>query len=125
MQISTPIVHLEKEGSSTYHVHVITWFDQTKFKAEGHDTIPTTATDNTFTITLYVTEDINVPNMQLLTPVVHTLTLTGVTLSGTDPFIIIKINNIIEEAEISRKKMHKDSAGNSAMPDPGGKPYNY
>ena len=121
MQIATPIIHLEKEGLSTYHIHVITWFDYTKFKADGHDTIPTTATDGVFGITLFVAEDSLVTNMQLLTPVVHTLKLSDVTLDETNPFIEVTIYNNTDEAEVSKKKAHVYSAGNSAMPDPGGR----
>lgn len=119
MQIANPIVHLEKEGASTYHLHVITWFDQTKFKADGHDTIPTTATDGVFSITLFVTEDPGVPNMMLLTPVVHTLTLTGVELTVTDPFIEVEIYNNEAESQEGKRKTHKECASTSAMPDPG------
>lgn len=123
MQIAMPIIHLEKEGLSTYHIHVITWFDSTKFKADGHDTLPSTAADGVFTITLFVSEDSGVPEMQLLTPVVHTLTLTGVTLSSGDPFIEVEIYNSTEESQAGKRKVHRDSAGSSAMPDPGpGKP---
>lgn len=121
MQIATPIIHLEKEGGSTYHIHVITWFDQTKFKADGYGTLPTTASDGVFTVTLFVAEDTGVPNMQLLTPVVHTLTLTGVSLDSEDPFLEVEVINTSDDNTLQgKRKTHKDSAGGSAMPDPGG-----
>jgi hypothetical protein len=119
MQIAQPIVHLEVEGGSTYHIHVITWFDQTKFVADGYDTLPTTATAGIFPITLFVAEDSGVPNMNLLTPVVHTITLTGVSLSSGDPFIEVEVINTSNSSSTGNKKLHKDSAGTSAMPDPG------
>jgi hypothetical protein len=119
MQLATPIIHLEVDGTSTYHIHVITWFDNTKFKANGHDTLPGSATSGVFPITLFVSEDSGVPEMELLTPVVHTVTLTGITLNGTNPFIEVTIYNTSGSSQVSKKKMHKESAGNSAMPDPG------
>jgi hypothetical protein len=119
MQIAMPIIHLEKEGASTYHIHVITWFDYTKFKADGSDTIPTVATDGVYTITLFVTEDSTVPNMQLLTPVVHTLTLTGVELTVEDPLIEVQIYNTFGESLEGKRKVHREGATSSAMPDPG------
>lgn len=119
MQIGNPIVHLEKEDASTYHIHVITWFDHTKFKADGYDTIPTTATTGVFPITLFVTEDSSVPNMSLLTPVVHTLSLTGVTLTSGDPFIEVEVVNTSNSSSVDKKKVHRDGAGSTAMPDPG------
>src|SRR4051812_1346030 len=119
MQIAQPIIHLEKQGLSTYHIHVITWFDHTKFVADGYDTLPTSATSGVFSITLFVAEDSAVPNMQLLTPVVHTLTLTGVSLNSTDPFIEVEVINTNDSSSTGKKKAHVDSATNSAMPDPG------
>lgn len=119
MQIATPIIHLEKDGFDTYHIHVITWFDYTKFRADGHDTLPTAASDGVFTITLFVSETNTVPNMQLLTPVIHTLTLTGVELDAEEPMIEVQIYNTTGEVMEGKRKAHKDSAGDSAMPDPG------
>lgn len=118
MQIAQPIVHLEKDGS-TYHIHVITWFDQTKFVADGIETLPTTATEGIFHIKLFVTEAGSVPNMQLLTPVVHTLTLSGITLSSGDPFIEVEVVNTTDDSTTGKKKVHREGASDSAMPDPG------
>src|SRR6218665_1414594 len=95
MQIAQPIVHLEIEGGTTYHIHVITWFDQTKFVADGYDTLPSGATDGVFPITLFVAEDSGVP------------------------FIEVEVINTSNSSSTGKKKAHKETAGNTAMPDPG------
>ncbi len=119
MQITKPQVHLKKDNSTgTFYIHVVTWFDYTKFKANGYGTIPTGATDGTFSITLYVIEDSSVANMQLLTPVVHTVTLTGVDLSNDNPFIEINIVNSTDSSQVNKRKTHKDDADDSSMPPP-------
>lgn len=118
MQIADPIIHLE-EKSGVYHIHVITWFNQSRFIADGYDALPVSANSGVFEIRLFVTEDTGVPDMQLLTPVVHTLTLTGITLSSTDPFIEVEIYNTNDSSVVRKKKTHKEAAGSSAMPDPG------
>src|ERR1044072_5070450 len=116
MQIANPIIHLEKDGEDTYYIHVVTWFDYTKFKADGYDTLSTTPTEGVFTVTLFVAEDNTVPNMQLLTPVVHTLTLTGVTLTAGNPFIEVEIYNTTAESQEGKRKVHREGASSSAMP---------
>lgn len=118
MQIADPIIHLE-EHSGTYHIHVITWFNHTRFIADGYDALPMSPTSNVWEIRLFVTEDSGVPDMELLTPVVHTLTLSGVTLNSTAPFIEIEIYNTNDSSVVRKKKTHKDGASASAMPDPG------
>lgn len=118
MQIAKPQVHL-KLDDDTFHIHVVTWFDQTKFISDGYSSISTTATDGVFTVVLKVKESSTIPNMTLLTPVVHTLTLTGVELDETNPFLeVIVINTSDDNAQMGKRKTHQADADASGMPEP-------
>jgi hypothetical protein len=119
MQIAKPQVYLKKENATgIYHIHVVTWFDYSKFKADGVGAISTSANDGTFLITLNVTEDTSIPNMKLLTPVVHTLTLTGVVLSADSPFIEVEVVSSADGTKKGKQKAHMDDADDSSMPMP-------
>ena len=123
MQIAKPQVHL-REGNctGTYHIHVVTWFDQTRFKSNGVESISTTATNGVFTIVLKVAEDTSVPDLELLTPVVHTFTVEELELGTEDPLLeIILINSSDNDAELGKRKTHHADAEASAMPSPIGK----
>jgi hypothetical protein len=120
MQIAKPQVHLKKNNSNgTYYIHVVTWFDRTKFKSAGVASIATTATGGVFPVVLSVEEDNTVQDMELLTPVVHTVTLTGVSLDSNAPFVEVTIiNTSDDDAEMGKRKTHKDDADDTAMPNP-------
>ena len=119
MQIAKPQVHLRYDGvNEVYMIHVVTWMDRTKFRADGHETLPSVASDGVYTITLKIKEDSSVPDMQLLTPVVHTLTLTGVEIGEEDPFISINLINSTSSADLGKRKTHHDDADTSGMPPP-------
>jgi len=122
MQIGTPLVHLKNEDASgKFHIHVVTWFDYTKFKASGYATLNKIPTTGVFGVTLFVDEDTSVPNMKLLTPVVHTLTLDDITLTTSNPFVEVTVVNLADSSQVGKQKTHKDGADTSSMPDPGGR----
>ncbi len=119
MQIAKPQVHLKRENATgVYHIHVVTWLDYSKFKADGFEPISTSATDGVFSVTLKVKEDTTVPNMKLLTPIVHTLTLPGVVLTADSPFIEVELVNSADGAKKGKQKAHMDDADDSSMPSP-------
>jgi len=101
-------------------IHVVTWMDYTKFKSNGNVTLPTSAVDGVYQIILKVIEDSTVPNMQLLTPVVHTLSLgTGIELNSARPFIeVVVINSSDSNSVVGKTKTHQDGADDSGMPTP-------
>jgi hypothetical protein len=119
MQIAKPQVHLRHGTvSGSYFIHVVTWFNSTIFVSDGISSIGTTASSGVFPIVLQVAEAA-VPEMALLTPVVHTLELEEVTLDSEDPFIdVIIINTSDSNAEVGRRRVHKDDADDSSMPSP-------
>jgi hypothetical protein len=118
MKIAKPQVHLRKNTSiGTYMIHVVTWMDYTKFKSNGYATLPTSAVDGVFQIVLKITEDTTIPNMQLLTPVVHTLSLGSIELTSVRPFIeVIVINSSDSNSIVGKIKTHQDGADDSGMP---------
>lgn len=120
MQIAKPQVHLKKNNSTgVFYIHVVTWFDRTKFKSNGVGTISTTPVSGVFQVQLKVIEDLSIADMQLLTPVVHTVELAGVTINSSNPFLEIKITNTSDgNAEMGKRKTHHADADDSAMPIP-------
>jgi len=120
MQIAKPQVHLKKQNDPTvYHIHVVTWMDQTKYTSDGHNTVPTSATDGVFSVVIKIKEDSTVPNMHLLTPVVHTLTLTDLEFDEMAPFLdVTVINTSDSNAVLGKRRTHQDDADDSGMPEP-------
>lgn len=119
MQLAKPQVHLRKnQATSTYYIHVITWMDNSRFKANGYDTLSTNSTDGVFTVNLRIAEDSDLPDMDLLTPVVHTLELTGIALNTDAPFLDVKVLHASTNNVLGRRKTHKDDADDSGMPTP-------
>jgi hypothetical protein len=119
MKIAKPIVHLRKNNDTgNYYIHVITWMDYTRFKADGHQTISTTASNGVFTVTLKIAEDTSVLDMELLTPIVHTVELTGITFSAGSPFLEVKVINSGDNSDIGKRKTHQDDSDDSGMPSP-------
>lgn len=120
MKIAKPQVHLRFDNTGEVHmIHVITWMDHTKFREDGYDMLPSSAVDGVFSITLKIKEDNSVPNMDLLTPIVHTIELTAIELNSTDPFIEINVVNTSDSNSlIGRTKTHQDDSDESGMPGP-------
>ncbi|MCC6373079.1 MAG: hypothetical protein IT236_18895 [Bacteroidia bacterium] len=120
MKIAKPQVHLRKDNNTgTYYIHVITWMDYTRFKADGYESISTNAVNGVFTVTLKITEDTSLMDMELLTPIVHTLELTGIELNSTNPYLEVRVINSGDNSEMGkRRKTHQDDADDSGMPTP-------
>lgn len=119
MKIAKPQVHLRFDNNTeTHNIHVVTWMDYTRFKADGYETISTTPVDGVYTVNLKIVEDSNLPDMQLLTPVVHTLELTGIEFTTSAPFLEVKVINSADSSLIGRKKTHQDDSDDSGMPNP-------
>lgn len=120
MKIGKPQVHLRRNTSTgMYSIHVVTWMDYTRFKSNGYNTLPTAVVDGVYPIVLKITEDETIPNMQLLTPIVHTLSLGEIELSGTYPFIeVTVINSSDSNSLVGKIKTHQDGADDSGMPTP-------
>src|SRR5262249_52781415 len=96
-----------------------TWFDFTRFKTNGYQTLTTTPSGGAFPVVLQVQEDTSVEDMQLLTPVVHTIELSGVGLDTNSPFLDVTIVNTSDSnAALGKTRMHKDDADDSSMPPP-------
>src|SRR3954467_15822727 len=105
MQIAKPQVHLRLDTvSENYMIHVVTWMDQTKFIADGYESLPTVAVSGVYPITLRIKENAQTPNMALLTPVVHTLVLEGIDLD-LEPFIQVTLINASDSnASVVKRK---------------------
>ena len=118
MKIAKPQVHLRKNTSTgTYMIHVVTWMDYTKFKSNGYVTLPTSPEDGVFQIVLKIAEDTTIPNMAMLTPIVHTLSLGSIELSSSRPFIEVSvINSSDSDSIVGKTKTHQDGADDSGMP---------
>lgn len=118
MKTYTPLVHLARkitEGQpDEYFIHVVTFMNNTNYKADGYNTIPSLPTNNRYVITVKIKTDPLIPNMTLLTPVVHSLSLGTINLSST-PLIEIDVLDQ-NSALVGKKIIHRDDADEAAMP---------
>jgi hypothetical protein len=117
MKIAKPQVHLRFDNNTEkYNLHVVTWMDFTKFKEDGHEPISTSAVDGVFTVNLKIKEESSRPNMQLLTPIVHTLELNGIVFSSSAPFLEVNVIHSDDGSLLGRRKTHQDDSDDSGMP---------
>ena len=78
MKLRKPIVRLARElnadGPDKYFLHSVTFFNQTNMVADGYEEITSQLDEEgKLVIVLIVNEDPDVPEMKMLTPVVHTI----------------------------------------------------
>lgn len=119
MQIAKPQVHLSKNNSTNvYTIHVITWMDNTQFEPDGNETLSSSASNGVYTVTLKLKKNTDRPNLNLLTPIIHTLVLNGVALSEDAPQLEVKIKNTTTGNVVGRRRTHKDDSDDSGMPTP-------
>lgn len=117
MKIYTPIVHLLKRENydlpTEYFIHVITFFNKSTYVADGYDSLPQFSVDEKFRVVLKVKEDLSVPSVTALTPIVHTLSI-----GELNPTIqLIEVEVLDEHGSLIGKKLtHRDDADEAAMP---------
>jgi hypothetical protein len=120
MKVFTPLVHLASKSilnqPTEYFIHVVTFMNNSKYKADGYDPLPLLPTNGKFTITLRVKEDAALPEMNLLTPVVHSLSIGTINLD-TNPILEVEVKDN-ENALVGNKVTHRDDADEAAMPIP-------
>jgi Tfp pilus assembly protein PilW len=120
-----PRVHLIKtyEGSDEiYHLHVVTLLEETNFVTNGNETLPITASSGKWKVVLNV-KNASLPNFALRTPIVHTLTLTGVDLSSEEPLLEVIVQDNTDTSStttVGSRNVHRDDADDDALPSPGG-----
>jgi len=99
-------------------IHVVTWMDRTKFVADGYETLPISSSAGVFTVVIRVKEDTDIPDQELLTPVVHTLWLPDMNIEDDGPFIEVKLKNSEDSSYMGKRKTHNQDSDDSGMPDP-------
>ena len=122
MKLSKPQVQLIKkplpDGQLSYILHVVTIFDNTIYKADGHEPIPVSAEEavnGIFTIRLKVKKE-GVSTI-LLTPVVHTIDLGIFPFTPNAQLIEVKVVDEDNREALSRKQ-HQDDADDDVKPGP-------
>jgi len=122
MQFYQPQIFLGKESTETdYVLHVVTLFPQSDYRPIGWETLPTAAnSDGVWQVVLKVERDSNELNFELLTPTVHSLELTGITLSSTAPWIEVEVVEVTTTGNLSTGKgvVHQDHAEEDMKPGP-------
>ncbi len=95
MKLGKPTIHLHKEevsGQPTeYKLFCVTWFDETRYVADGYDTLPTAAdTNGIFEIDLKVAAT-GASDLTLMNPVVHMVDLGSLPLTASEPWIHVNV----------------------------------
>ena len=80
-----PTLHLSREiildAPDAYYLHIITFCPRSRFRANGHEIVGFHAEntiENSYKIKVKLLEDAALPDLDVLTPVVHTLDLGSV-----------------------------------------------
>ena len=80
MKLYQPQVQLAKrvhiDGPNEYWLHSVIFCDQTRYIAAGHAPVPTEPDANrVLPVTLFIAQDLERPDLNFLTPVVHSIYL--------------------------------------------------
>ena len=95
MKLEHPHVQLSRHAVSghpdNYALHAVTYFNDTRYVADGHDTLPTAVdADGVWRIQLKVATNQSL-NLGIINPVVHTIDLGAFGLSDTNPLLEVEI----------------------------------
>lgn len=118
-----PRVQLIKTYDGTdviYNAHVVTIMEETNFIDKGHEALPSSATSGVWKVVLNIKEGSR-PNFQLRTPIVHTITLTGVDLTASSPLLEIEVQDITDSSSpttVGTRTVHRDDADDDVLPPP-------
>ncbi|GEM_PF-6950274 len=117
MELEQPYVQISKRdvgGTTHYELFTITYFNDTRYKADGSGTVPEEPdADGVFRLSLDVTKDTNKPNLNLVNPVVHWVDI-GAILDATNPLIEIEVKE--GAASKGKKVVHKEYADEHSRP---------
>lgn len=112
MKLFKPQVQLvrkkSKKKADKYFLHVITVFNNTSYRAVGHEPFAKKLNKKgAFEVRLLVKQDKNVPRFEYLTPVVHTLELGALPFVDESGKVAVTVYEEVEETSRSEKKKKK------------------
>jgi len=123
MKIGTPVVHLKRDAgpndSTIYNLHAITWMEHTCFESDGYEELPDELEDEVFRVVLRIKQNGAIPNMSLLTPIVHTVALDTIDFGEANICVEVSVIDTSDNnCEQGKRKTHTDDAEDSTQPPP-------
>ena len=97
MKLFQPQVQLVRQNNvgepDSYFIHAVTFCDRTCYQASGHAPLPISLdADGNFVLELYITENVTESlDFELLTPVVHTISLGQVPFENGDGNVVVEM----------------------------------
>lgn len=96
MKFFSPIFQLDKKDvyetlSTEYFVHVVTFCPRTSFRADGYETDVSELDNGVFIVRVKLKQDPALPEMEYITPVVHTIALGPISFPGRDGVIRVDV----------------------------------
>lgn len=95
MKFFQPIIQLAREdvfdAPSEYFLHVVTFCPRTSFRADGYETDDSELDNDTFIVQIKISQDPGLPEMEYITPVVHTISLGGIAFPRGEGVIRVEV----------------------------------
>lgn len=95
MKFFKPQVQLAREivldEPDHYYLHVVTFCPRSCFRADGHETDAGELADNKYKVRIKLRQDPGLPDLEYITPVVHTLTLGGISFPSGEGEIEVSV----------------------------------
>ena len=103
MKFYKPQVELAKivdpNAPTEFVLHSVIFCRYTNYKANGYETDLTDLEDGVVAVTLKLDQDINLPEFEFITPVVHTINLGAINFPEGDGWIDIDVVGAVIEEE--------------------------
>lgn len=108
MKFFKPQIQLARErqldAPSLYYVHVVTFCPRTSFRADGHTIDDEDLHSGLYRVTVNLLEDTTLPDMEYITPVVHTIDLGEIEFPDGEGWIEVGVAGVdVEEEERSAR----------------------
>lgn len=95
MKFFSPQVQISRvigvEKPTIYTAHVVTFCDKTNYVADGFSTDTSELAQNLFILTVKVKQEASLPDIDYITPVVHTIPLGEIAFPQGEGFIRVQV----------------------------------
>lgn len=98
MNFYNPSIHLSREtildAPDAYYLHVVTFCPRSRFRANGHEIVgfhTENTVEGSYKIKVKLLEDAALPDLDVLTPVVHTISLGSIAFPGGEGWFEVQV----------------------------------
>ncbi|MEO6037322.1 MAG: hypothetical protein ABIQ93_02845 [Saprospiraceae bacterium] len=101
MKFFKPQVQLARQhqmdAADTYLLHIVTFCPRTCYRADGHSVDTDELANGLYKVTINLLQDTTLPDMEYITPVVHTLDLGAISFPNGDGWIQVNVLGAVVE----------------------------